>query len=257
MRCEITGGVLMTVRISEMPFDEVIQYLNDDGDGVVIPFGTVEPHGRHLPMGTDNLLAQSIGERIAAEFNWLIAPTLNYGVNNTLAMYPGATTIAPEIYAEFVTQIVEGYIKLGFNHIVLNNGHGPNVHGLEHAARKLSGTYPEARIFVISWWDLDKAPREEVYEGKAAGHAALDETAAVIYFHNDLVHKKRFTSDSYCIRKNGFKVYPSPASCIPGDDDSIPDFSAKKAKKFMEMVLDIIYENITDALEGFSSNLLD
>lgn len=247
----------MTFKISEMPFDKVQEYLYEGGDGVVIPFGTIEPHGRHLPMGTDNLLAQSIGERIAEEFSWLIAPTLNYGVNNTLAMYPGATTIDADIYAEFVTQVIEGYIKLGFDFIVLNNGHGPNVHGLEHAAKKLSEKYPGARLFIISWWDLDKEPREKIYDGKAAGHAGIDETAAVVYFHNELVHKKRFTSTSFTTRTRGFKVYPSSASCVLGDEDSVPDFSQKKAKKFMEEVLDIIYDRITDALNGFSYNLSD
>ena len=178
----------MAKRIWEMPFDKVRDYLEEGGLGLVIPFGTVEPHGPHLPMGTDNLLAQSIGERIAEKFDWLIAPPLNYGVNHTLAVYPGATTIDDELYEEFIIQLIEGYVKLGFAYIVLCNGHGGNTTPLQNAARHLVTDYPDVRIMAVDWWHMDKEPREKVYGGKDAGHAGIDETAAVVYFCNELVH---------------------------------------------------------------------
>ena len=247
----------MTRKIWEMPFDKVRDYLDTGGVGVVIPFGTIEPHGPHLPMGTDFLLAQSMGERIAERFNWLVAPPLNYGINNSLAIYPGATTIDAETYEKYVTQIIEGYVKLGFSQVVLNNGHGPNKSGLEAAAKKITNLYPDSRIMVISWWDMDKAAMKEVYEGKSSGHAGVDETAAVIYFHDNLVDGKRFDEKSYWVYTDGFKAYPSPASCVIGDSAGIPDFDKDKAGKFMEKVLELIFERIDSALKGFEFNLGD
>lgn len=245
----------MTRKISEMPFDKVRDYLDKGGNGVVIPFGTIEPHGPHLPMGTDFLLAEAMGKRIAERFNWLVAPSLNYGINNSLTIYPGATTIDAETYEKYVTQIVEGYVKLGFSNVILNNGHGPNKSGLEEAAKKITNLYPDSRIMVISWWDMDKAAMKEVYEGKSSGHAGVDETAAVIYFHDNLVDRERFDEKSYWIWTDGFKTYPAPASCILGDSTGIPDFDRDKAKSFMEKVLELIFERVESALKGYEFNL--
>ncbi|MBU1023993.1 creatininase family protein [bacterium] len=247
----------MTRKIWEMPFDKVRDYLDAGGTGVVIPFGTIEPHGPHLPMGTDFLLAESMGERIAERFKWLVAPSLNYGINNTLTVYPGATTIDGETYSKYVTQIVEGYVKLGFSHVILNNGHGPNKAGLEEAAKKITNLYPDSRIMVISWWDMDKAAMKDVYEGKSTGHAGVDETAAVIYFHDNLVDRERFEEKSYWVWTDGFKTYPAPASCVLSDSSGIPDFDEKKAKAFTEKVLELIFERIDSALKGFEFNLGD
>jgi creatinine amidohydrolase len=245
------------MRIIEMSFDKVRDYLYQGGSGIVIPFGTVEPHGPHLPMGTDCLLAQSIGEKIAEKFGWLTAPTLNYGVNNSLAVYPGATTIDEKTYSDYITQLIEGYVKIGFTHIILSNGHGPNSGPLQRAARKLTIDYPDIRVFVIDWWVLDSPALIEVYPGKTPGHAGIDETAAVVYFHGNLVNKDKLDTKSWWTLTDGVKVYPAPASCLLMDDKSLPDFDDKKAARFMEMVLEIIYARIESAIEGFEYNLGD
>lgn len=248
----------MTRRIWEMPFDDVRDYLDNGRTGVVIPVGTVEPHGPHLPMGTDNLLAQSIGEFIAERFDWLIAPTLNYGINNSLAIYPGATTIDPLVYREFVSHVVEGYIKLGFLNVVINNGHGGNTQELYQIAKDLTRAYPVARIIVVDWWGLDASAIERVYKGKTAGHAGIDETAAVVYFHNDLVHPERFSGENdYWVNTDGFKAQPLPASCILQDEKSVPDFDEKKANEFMTEVLENICGKISDALKRWAHNFGD
>jgi creatinine amidohydrolase len=216
----------MTRRIWEMPFDEVRDYLDNGRTGVVIPVGTVEPHGPHLPMGTDNLLAQSIGEVIAERFDWLIAPTLNYG--------------------------------LGFLNVVINNGHGGNTQELYQIAKDLTRVYPVARIIVIDWWGLDASALEKVYKGKTAGHAGIDETAAVIYFHNDLVHPEKFTGENdYWVNMDGFKAQPLPASCILQDEKSVPDFDKKRADDFMKELLETICGKVSDALKRWAHNFGD
>ena len=247
----------MNRRIWEITFEEVRDYLKGGESGLVIPFGIVEPHGPHLPMGTDTLLALGFSEKIAERFGWLVAAPLNYGINNTLSLYPGATTIHDDTYTKFVTDLIEGYIRTGFKHIVLNNGHGPLLNPLENAARELSGRYPHARLFVIEWWMMDRIPREHVYGDKQAGHAGVDETAAVIYFFPGLVRADRFDVRGTWIRGDGFKTYPAPASCLVNDDSSMPEFDAGKAKIFMEGLIDLIIKKIESALKGFEYNLGD
>lgn len=248
--------IKMTRRIFEMPFDEVRDYIDNGGRGVVIPFGIIEPHGPHLPMGTDTLLALAISERIADKFGWLVAAPLNYGINNSLAVYPGASTIDESTYEKFVSQIIESHIKTGFSHIILNNGHGPNHNPIENAAKNLSHEYPNVRIFIIDWWFMDTEALEKVY-GKSEGHAGCDETAAVLYFFPSLVKKDKFKTEASWLRTPGFQVFPAPATCLLRDNDGVPDFDESKAKEFMESVLEKIFEKIQSALEGFELNLCD
>jgi len=249
--------VIMNRRIWEMTFEEVRDYIHGGGTGLVIPFGIVEPHGPHLPMGTDTLLALGFSEKIAERFGWLVAAPLNYGINNTLSLYPGATTIQEEHYEKFAMDLIEGYIRTGFSRVILNNGHGPNHAPLENAAKELSGRYPHARIFIIDWWMMDRIPRERAYGDKQAGHAGVDETAAVIYFFPGLVRAERFDIRGTWTRGDGFKAYPAPASCLVNDESSMPDFDAEKAKIFTEGVIDLIFERIESALRGFEYNLGD
>ena len=241
----------MTRRIWEMTYDEVRDYLDNGGRGVVIPFGIVEPHGPHLPMGTDTLLSLGISERIAEKFKWLVAAPLNYGINNTLAIYPGSATLDESTYEKLVSQIIESHIRTGFTHIVLDNGHGPNHNPLETAAKRLNHEYPNSRIFLIDWWHMDSSAREKIYEGKSEGHAGVDETAAVIYFFPGLVKKDKFNMKETWLWTEGFRVYPAPASCLLRDNESAPDFDESKAKAFMEIVLESIFERIQSALDGF------
>jgi creatinine amidohydrolase len=247
----------MNRRIWEMTFEEVRDYLKGGCTGVVIPFGIVEPHGPHLPMGTDTLLALGFSEKIAEKFGWLISAPMNYGINNTLSLYPGATTIKDETYAKFVMDMIEGFIRTGFKHVICNNGHGPNMNPIQEAAKELSGKYPHARIFIIEWWMLDRIPLQHVYGDKSPGHAGIDETAAVLHFFPGLVKPERLDKRGTWIREDGFKTYPAPASCHLNDEASMPEFDTVKAKNFTEEVIELIYKKIESALDGFEYNLGD
>jgi creatinine amidohydrolase len=98
---------------------------------ILLPLGSHEDHGPHLPMG-DYVLADMLAGKIAASaaekgVTALVAPTLPYGVADYFAVSPGAMALSPASFKGVLEDLLAGLIAQGFTRIVILNGHGGNV----------------------------------------------------------------------------------------------------------------------------------
>ena len=80
---------------------EVEQLLRREAP-LFLPIGTLEAHGRHLPVGTDTLCAEKIAERLSISLDAAIAPSLEYGITNVLAQTSPASFFSEELFENFV-----------------------------------------------------------------------------------------------------------------------------------------------------------
>jgi len=105
---------------------------------VILPTGSTEQHGPHLPLDTDVFLAESVCLEAArrAPDRILVLPPISYGLNLHHIDFPGTIHIEPEIYIAFCTQITKSVAYHGFQKIVLVNGHGSNTPLNDLIARK-------------------------------------------------------------------------------------------------------------------------
>jgi len=76
---------------------EVEQLLSREAP-LFLPIGTLEAHGRHLPVGTDTLCAEKIAERLSISLDAAIAPSLEYGITNVLAQTSPASFFSEELF---------------------------------------------------------------------------------------------------------------------------------------------------------------
>ena len=90
---------------------------------ILLPVGSVEQHGRHLPLGTDSYLAQTIAEDVAKKTDVLIASPLWYGWTPHHMAYPGTVTLKPETLTNLVEDVLNSLIYHGFKKILIINGH--------------------------------------------------------------------------------------------------------------------------------------
>ena len=81
--------------LSHMNYLQVQEYLKHN-DTVLIPVGSLENHGLHMPLGTDFLIPDKIAELINQRSEILIAPTVNYGAPDELVGFPGTESIGTE-----------------------------------------------------------------------------------------------------------------------------------------------------------------
>jgi len=111
--------------LSEMTWVEVQAYLKDN-DMIIIPLGSIEQHGRHLPTGTDYFSAVEISKIISAEARIIVAPILLVGYSEYHSGFPGTISISPETMEMVVFECIESLINHGFKRFMFFNAHGGN-----------------------------------------------------------------------------------------------------------------------------------
>ncbi len=223
--------------LEKMNTVEVESFLASEGP-LFIPIGTLEAHGRHLPVGTDTICANGICEELSMRFNGAIAPALGYGITNSLIQTSPGSFFESDLFENFVQAIVDGFYLQGFHKIILVNGHGGNCEVLKKIIRNTSRSKSIA-ISVIHWWVLSGDFVPQVYSDKPGGHAAIEETAAILYFAPELVKKENFDSKTDCYQPNdGIWLFPPPGEVLLDNyHEGEPNFDQNKANEFMKTVL--------------------
>ena len=105
---------------------------------IVLPIGSVEDHGMHLPLDVDNFLIGSICEEAARRLDgeMLLLPPVYYGYEEHHMDFPGTIDIAMEHMLNFVLDITRSVGRHGFTRILLADGHGSNMPILDLVARR-------------------------------------------------------------------------------------------------------------------------
>jgi creatinine amidohydrolase len=158
---------------------------------VVLPVGTTEQHGPHLPLATDYLTAGSIARRAVEEVypQALVMEAVPYSFNEHHMDFPGTIHIDVHTIIDYVAAIGTSVAHHGFRHIVLFNGHGSNVPFLDVAARMITNR-TSAICALVSWWSLltkeDLAWRESSFPGGMA-HGCEAETSLLLHLVPELV----------------------------------------------------------------------
>lgn len=154
-------------------------------DIVIIPIGSLEAHGHHLPLGTDifspRLFCRKIEEKIGDQI-W-IAPEIPYGQSFDLTVYPGTINVPSQVFAEYVYWVGKGFFENGIKKIIFLNGHGGNINALSLASEMLIKL--GLHVLIINWW-LDYSD-EILKVTNGQGHAGEDETSAILYYDESLV----------------------------------------------------------------------
>ncbi len=166
----------------------------------VLPVGTVEQHGPHLPLVTDVLTAAEMSrlavERMPSEA--ILLPPVYYSFNEHHMDFPGTIAIEGETIVRYVSDIGRSLARHGFRKILLVNGHGSNVPFLDIAARNITNQ-TEAICAMVSWWNLIPKPlfselRESEFPGGMA-HGCELETSVLLYLRGDLVQMEKAEKD--------------------------------------------------------------
>jgi creatinine amidohydrolase len=173
----------------------------DMGKVCVVPCGSVEQHGPHLPLDVDIVcplgIASGAGREIPAKM--LVLPPVWYGYTGHVMDFPGTINTHFETFIHQVLDITKSLAYHGFKKIVLLNGHGSNMPNLDLVARR-TNLETDAECILAGWWNLltvDKGflPRwrQSKFPGGCA-HACELETSLYLYLDSDNVRKDRIKS---------------------------------------------------------------
>ena len=160
---------------------------------VILPAGSVEQHGPHLPAGTDTLAANVIAHAVAERMDGLVLPATPLGVTPMHMPFEGTITLTPDTYMRVVTETCVSTARHGARYLVILNWHEGNIPSLAIAAEAL---HREHGMTVLSVQACYVA--EELYGQSCNGltHGGEIEALAVLAHRPDLVHLDRIDYSS-------------------------------------------------------------
>jgi creatinine amidohydrolase len=166
---------------------------------VLLPLGSFEQHGPHLPLTTDTDLVTAVARGVEAKRpeKILCLPTLWPGHSTHHLQFPGTISVHQMPYIQLLVELCDGIVGMGAKKIFLLNGHGGNDIPGRAALRELKSRYPHATIVFASYWSLAAQTIKQVRESQLGGigHACEMETSLMLHLHPDRVKMSRARRD--------------------------------------------------------------
>jgi len=174
------------ILLQEMTWTDVRDYLRSN-DMVIVPLGSTEQHGPHLPLGTDYYLALEKAKLISARTGVVVAPVVMAGYSFYHSGFPGTLSLKPETMEEVLYETAEMLVKYGFRRIMFFNDHGGNNVVQEKVVYRLNQTTEATAIAIGYGGPLPKIEEQEFFDW----HAGVEETSEMLFFEPRLVRMER------------------------------------------------------------------
>ncbi|CEO09506.1 creatininase [Paraclostridium sordellii] len=222
-------------------------------DVVILPVGSVEQHGPHLPLFTDTIISEGFAKLLGERVNGIVMPAINYGYKSQPAsgggpLFPGTIDLNGKTLISLVMDILEELIRDGVKKIAIVNSHFENQAFLLEAIDLVSKKMPTGtKIVMMSWWDLisqqtiDKVFDEVEFPGWALEHAAITETSLILKFAPNLVHMDRLI-DEKIEEVPTYQVYPIPKDLVP--KSGLLSIGRTSSKEKGELIINESLENM-------------
>ena len=161
---------------------------------VLLPIGSTEAHGPHLPLATDAILSDELAARAAAAldaagYTTLIAPTLAYAITDYAAEFTGTISLAPETATALVADVCASLVAQGFARVCLVNSHLEPAHvaSLKEACARVQAKSGVAVVFADQLERRWARTLTDEFK-RGACHAGSYETSLVLAARPELVH---------------------------------------------------------------------
>jgi len=196
--------------IAEMTWPE-LKKVTEEREMAIIPFGTNENNGPHLPLSLDSIVAHEISLRLAKETGLPVAPLIPWGNSYQFARYPGTIVIRCEVLAELIKDILRSLGRHGFKKFLLLTPHLANIWPINIACEALrkEGLF----ALTVDWWRLQNKLCADLAEAKSypMGHGSELATSLLWALRPDLIRQdqmeKEIPSDPFYLKYSS--AYPT------------------------------------------------
>jgi creatinine amidohydrolase len=177
--------------LAELHWPEVAK-LDREKTVAIIPIGSMEQHGPHLPFSVDILASSRIAQDLEKRLpEILLLPPLWAGVSAHHMDFPGSITLRAKVFIDLLHDICASLYHHGFRRMVLLNGHGGNRSSLEVLGQELFVEFG-LTINTLAYWDLvpDLVKSLKSTKSSGMGHSGELETSLMLYLSPQLVSQK-------------------------------------------------------------------
>ena len=234
----------------------------------IIPTGSVEQHGPHIPLGEDTFVAQTILqtalEKIGDQIDCVVLPAIPIGLSPEHMDYAGTITFSVETYTAVIKDICASLAHHGFKKIVFVNGHGGNPPVITAASFDLKFSH-NVHVFLFNAWSLIPFIGEEQLKRQAPKnidfHGGELETSVMLAIDPELVHMEwgvdetnpkfaqgklvTFTGPVTVNWNSKFDVAPSGISGQPSYG------TAEKGEQILDYLTDVLSQALVEIYENW------
>ncbi|MEI6702301.1 MAG: creatininase family protein [Deltaproteobacteria bacterium] len=156
---------------------------------VLIPFGSVEEHGPHLPLSTDTFEAYQVCIKAAERRPLFVAPPVHYGNCRSTSCHPGTISISTTTLKSLFKDIVQSLRSHGLHTFIAVSGHAGGAHcaALQEAGEELIACHNDISVAVVTEFLLARDLGKELIETPGDCHAGEIETSRIMHSHPGLV----------------------------------------------------------------------
>ncbi len=222
---------------------------------LIIPVGTTEQHGPHLPLGCDTTIVERLSDDLSREFNVLRAPTLEYGVNAaTVKPFPGAASLSGKTLHRVMNDLIGSWEASGFEQFVIITAHSQEPH--QEALCTIHTRHATVRtvdIFGVPLKGLSEDPAVPCHGGE------LD-TSLLLFIDADVVNIDRAVeyapSNDVIRRYNRGSSAAIPRDC-PGSLGHPTLASTEKGERLYHYIYERIATRVFGRATGNKQPLID
>jgi creatinine amidohydrolase len=235
----------------ELPWPDYNALVNGGTTPILIPIGSMEQHGHHMPLHVDVLLPTEFARRAAEAIGALVAPAFCYGYKSHQKSgggnhLPGTTSLDGATLVSVLKNVIIEFARHGVRKFALINGHYENswflVEGIDLALKELRWDGKrDVKIVLLSYWDfVTPEAIERLYPdgfpGWAVEHGGVLETSLMLRLHPELVDLGR-AIDHAPASFPPYEVYPIRPEWTPpsGTLSSPKKASAEKGDLLLEV----------------------
>jgi len=245
---------------AERPWPDYLAAVRDGKAPILIPLGSMEQHGHHMPLHVDVLLPTEFACRVARNIGGLVAPPFVYGYKSQQKCgggnhLPGTISLEGSTLVSALRDVIKEFARHGSRRFAIVNGHYENswfiTEAVDIALRELRWDgITDMKIVVLSYWDfVNDATIARLYPdgfpGWAVEHGGVLETSLMLALHPHLVELER-AIDHPPAAFPPYDVYPVKPEWTPVSGTLSSPKHASRDKG--EILLSVCTTGITEAL---------
>jgi creatinine amidohydrolase len=251
------GDVIRSVALQDLTTQE-FQSAMAERVPVVIPLGSIEQHGPHLPLGTDVYIAEGLAWRLGERLPVIVAPPCFYAANSRPRSgggraFPGSLGLPLGTLSAVLQSVTSGLVAHGATRLLALNAHFENeASAFEALENALEGQGDRCRALLINWWEtVDAADISDWFGGDFPGweaeHASQLETALMEALRPDLV-RTELKADGGPEHARSYDVLPTPPDAIPAN--GVGSTAKKATRQLGERVANRVTESLYEIVRS-------
>lgn len=215
----------------------------------IVPVGSIEQHGPHLPVSTDSDLVTAVAEMVGSPHGFLVMPTITTGVSFEHAPFFNISIRASTL-SLVLEDVCSSLYSNGIKHVFVINGHYGNKKALEMFAKNMQGDKPIVRVF--SYWEFTE---------RCFDHAGFMETSLMLAVSDNVTMSKaqkgldtsNMTDEEIAdIKKISTESFPrATGNGVWGDPRHA---TADAGREMLDEITQNIQQEIQRQIRGFKNN---